>query len=136
MQHAIDISTEAHQRAWAAAADAKWEYEVDAVMAYTFKLRNADNWAYPDIVGCGENATTLHYEASQGPVKSGDLLLMDVGAEYDHYTADITRTFPVNGKFSPTRPRFIKSFTMPRNRCQGLESQERVCRKSTAPGPK
>jgi len=103
MQHAIDISTEAHQRAWAAAADAKWEYEVDAVMAYTFKLRNADNWAYPDIVGCGENATTLHYEASQGPVKPGDLLLMDVGAEYDHYTADITRTFPVNGKFSTTQ---------------------------------
>jgi Xaa-Pro aminopeptidase len=103
MQHAIDISTEAHQRAWAAAADAKWEYEVDAVMAYTFKLRNADNWGYPDIVGCGPNATTLHYTESQGPVKSGELLLMDVGAEYEHYTADITRTFPVNGKFSPAQ---------------------------------
>ena len=103
MQHAIDISTEAHQRAWAAAADAKWEYEVDAVMAYTFKLRNADNWGYPDIVGCGPNATTLHYVESQGPVKSGELLLMDVGAEYEHYTADITRTFPVNGKFSPAQ---------------------------------
>lgn len=101
MQHAIDISTEAHQRAWAAAADAKWEYEVDAIMAYTFKLRNADNWAYPDIVGCGPNATTLHYQESQGPVKTGELILMDVGAEYEHYTADITRTFPVNGKFSP-----------------------------------
>ena len=101
MQHAIDISTEAHQRAWAMAAEAKWEYEVDAVMAYTFKLRNADSWAYPDIVGCGPNATTLHYEESQGPVKLGQLLLMDVGAEYEHYTADITRTFPVNGKFSP-----------------------------------
>jgi Xaa-Pro aminopeptidase len=101
LQHAIDISTEAHQRAWAAAGSAKWEYEVDAVMAYTFKLRNADNWGYPDIVGCGPNATTLHYVESQGPVKQGELLLMDVGAEYDHYTADITRTFPVNGKFTP-----------------------------------
>jgi Xaa-Pro aminopeptidase len=101
LQHAIDISIEAHQRAWAAAASAKWEYEVDAVMAYTFKLRNADNWGYPDIVGCGPNATTLHYIESQGPVKQGELLLMDVGAEYDHYTADITRTFPVNGKFTP-----------------------------------
>ncbi len=101
LQHAIDISIEAHQRAWAAAGDAKWEYEVDAVMAYTFKLRNADNWGYPDIVGCGPNATTLHYQESQGPVKQGELLLMDVGAEYDHYTADITRTFPVNGKFTP-----------------------------------
>ncbi|HEV8430567.1 MAG TPA: aminopeptidase P family protein [Pyrinomonadaceae bacterium] len=103
MQHAIDISIEAHQRAWAAAGDAKWEYEVDAVMAYTFKLRNADNWGYPDIVGCGPNATTLHYIESQGPVKQGELLLMDVGAEYDHYTADITRTFPVNGKFTTTQ---------------------------------
>ena len=101
LQHAVDISIEAHQRAWAAAGDAKWEYEVDAVMAYTFKLRNADNWGYPDIVGCGPNATTLHYIESQGSVKQGDLLLMDVGAEYDHYTADVTRTFPVNGKFTP-----------------------------------
>jgi Xaa-Pro aminopeptidase len=103
LQHAIDISIEAHQRAWAAAGNAKWEYEVDAVMAYTFKLRNADNWGYPDIVGCGPNATTLHYIESQGAVKTGDLLLMDVGAEYDHYTADVTRTFPVNGKFSPAQ---------------------------------
>jgi Xaa-Pro aminopeptidase len=101
LQHAIDISIEAHQRAWAAAGSAKWEYEVDAEMTYTFKLRNADNWGYPDIVGCGPNATTLHYVESQGPVKSGELLLMDVGAEYEHYTADITRTFPVDGKFSP-----------------------------------
>ena len=101
LQHAIDISIEAHQRAWAAAGSAKWEYEVDAVMAYTMKLRNADNWGYPDIVGCGPNATTLHYIESQGAVKQGELLLMDVGAEYDHYTADITRTFPVNGKFTP-----------------------------------
>lgn len=101
MQHAIDISIEAHQRAWAAAGNAKWEYEVDAEMTYTFKLRNADNWGYPDIVGCGPNATTLHYVESQGPVTPGELLLMDVGAEYGHYTADITRTFPVNGKFTP-----------------------------------
>ena len=103
MQHAIDISIEAHQRSWVSAINAKWEYEVDAEVAYTFKLRNADNWGYPDIVGCGPNATTLHYIESQGPVKPGDLILMDVGAEYDHYTADITRTFPVNGKFSPAQ---------------------------------
>jgi Xaa-Pro aminopeptidase len=100
MQHAIDISIEAHQRAEAFASQAKWEYEVDAQVAFTFKLRNADNWGYPDIVGCGPNATTLHYEESQGPVKTGQLMLMDVGAEYDHYSADVTRTFPVSGKFS------------------------------------
>ena len=100
LQHAIDISIEAHERAQAFAVQAKWEYEVDAQVAYTFKLRNADNWGYPDIVGCGPNATTLHYEEVQDPVKQGQLLLMDVGAEYGHYSADVTRTFPVNGKFS------------------------------------
>ena len=103
LQHAIDITTEAHERAWVAAAEAKWEYEVDAQVAYTFKLRNADHWGYPSIVGCGPNATTLHYEESQGQVKPGELLLMDVGAEYEHYSADVTRTFPVNGKFSPAQ---------------------------------
>ena len=100
MQHAIDISIEAHQRAQAFAPQAKWEYEVDAQVLYTFKLRNADNWGYPNIVGCGPNATTLHYQESQSPVKPGQLILMDVGAEYQHYTADVTRTFPVNGKFT------------------------------------
>jgi Xaa-Pro aminopeptidase len=100
MQHAIDITTEAHERSWVGAGAAKWEYEVDALVAYTFKLRNADHWGYPSIVGCGPNATTLHYEESQGPVTPGQLLLMDVGAEYEHYSADVTRTFPANGKFS------------------------------------
>jgi Xaa-Pro aminopeptidase len=103
MQHAIDITTEAHERSWLAAGEAQWEYEVDAQVAYTFKLRNADHWGYPSIVGCGPNATTLHYQESQGRIMPGELLLMDVGAEYDHYSADVTRTFPVNGKFSPAQ---------------------------------
>lgn len=103
MQHAIDITTEAHQRAWAAAGEAKWEYEVHAQVDYTFRLRNADHWGYPSIVGCGKNATTLHYVESQGQVYPGLLMLMDIGAEYEHYTADVTRTFPVNGKFSPAQ---------------------------------
>ncbi len=103
LQHAIDISIEAHERAWAISASAKWEYEVDSEVARVFKLRNADNWGYPDIVGCGANATTLHYQESQAPCKAGDLLLMDVGAEYDHYSADVTRTTPINGKFSPAQ---------------------------------
>ena len=100
LQHAVDISTEAHMRAMATVGRANWEYEVHAEVEYTFRRRNADNWGYPSIVGCGPNATTLHYEESQGPVKMGDVLLMDAAAEYEHYTADITRTFPANGKFS------------------------------------
>ncbi|MFL6254963.1 MAG: aminopeptidase P family protein [Pyrinomonadaceae bacterium] len=103
MQHAVDISIEGHQRAQAVASRAKWEYEVEAELDYTYKRRNADNWGYPSIVGCGPNATTLHYEESQGRVKPGDLLLMDAAAEYDHYSADVTRTFPVSGKFTPVQ---------------------------------
>ncbi len=124
LQHAIDISIEAHERAWANAANLKWEYEVDAEVAYTFKLRNADNWGYPDIVGCGPNATTLHYEESQGPVTQGQLLLMDVGAEYEHYSADVTRTFPVNGKFSPVQAEIYQVV---------YDAQEAVA-KATRPG--
>jgi Xaa-Pro aminopeptidase len=100
MQHAVDISVEGHQRAQAVASRAKWEYEVEAELDYTYKRRNADNWGYPSIVGCGPNATTLHYEESQGRVRPGDLLLMDAAAEFEHYSADVTRTFPVSGKFT------------------------------------
>jgi len=100
LQHAIDITTEAQMRSMAMVGKAKWEYEVQAEVEYTFRRRNADYWGYPSIVGCGPNATTLHYVESQGEIKSSDLMLMDVGAEYDHYTADVTRTYPVNGVFS------------------------------------
>lgn len=100
LQHAIDITTEAQMRSMAMVGRATWEFEVHAEVEYTFRRRNADFWGYPSIVGCGANATTLHYVESQSPVNKGDLLLMDVGAEYEHYTADVTRTFPVNGKFT------------------------------------
>jgi Xaa-Pro aminopeptidase len=100
LQHAIDITVEALGRAMAVAGRSRWEYEVEAEVDYTFKRRHADNWGYPSIVGCGPNATTLHYEESEGAVGANELLLMDVGAEYGHYTADVTRTFPVGGKFT------------------------------------
>ena len=100
LQHAIDITTEAQMRSMAMVGKAQWEYEVHAEVEYTFRRRNADFWGYPSIVGCGANATTLHYVESQSPVRKGELLLMDVGAEYEHYTADVTRTYPVNGKFT------------------------------------
>lgn len=100
LQHAIDITIEAIMRSMAAARNANWEYEVQAETEFTFRRRNADFWGYPSIVGCGPNATILHYEDAQDPITRGSLLLMDVGAEYDHYTADVTRTFPVNGKFT------------------------------------
>lgn len=124
LQHAIDISIEAHMRAQAIAARVQWEYEVESEVAYTYKRRNADHWGYPSIVGCGPNATTLHYIESQSKVNPSELLLMDVGAEYGHYSADITRTFPVNGKFSPAQAQIYQIV---------YDAQEAVAR-ATRPG--
>lgn len=124
LQHAIDISTEAHERAMAVAGRSQWEYEVESEIVYTYKRRNADHWGYPDIVGCGPNATTLHYEENQAKVTPGDLMLMDVGAEYAHYTADVTRTFPVNGKFSKAQAEIYQIV---------YDAQEEVA-KATRPG--
>jgi len=124
MQHAINISNEAHMRSMAMASRTKWEYEVQAEVEYTFRRRNADFWGYPSIVGCGPNATTLHYQIPAGEVRSGDLLLMDVGAEFEHYTADITRTFPVNGRFTKEQKEIYQIV---------FDAQEAVA-KATRPG--
>ncbi|MBO0722912.1 MAG: aminopeptidase P N-terminal domain-containing protein, partial [Blastocatellia bacterium] len=100
LQHAVDITSEAFSRVFAAAAPGMYEYEIQAEFEYTFRRRNADYWGYPCIVGAGRNATTLHYETNQDRLDDGGLLLMDCAAEYDHYSADITRTVPINGKFT------------------------------------
>jgi Xaa-Pro aminopeptidase len=99
LQHAVDITAEAFQRAYARAVAGTWEYEIQAEFEYTFLRRNA-HWGYPCIVGSGVNATTLHYESNKSRMKDGDLLLMDDAAEFDQYSVDVTRTIPVNGKFT------------------------------------
>ena len=98
---AADITADALLRAYKTTKPGVWEYEVESVVEETYKRRNAFDWGFPSIIASGSNATTLHYEANQMQMKAGELLLMDVGAEYQFYTADITRTIPVNGKFSP-----------------------------------
>jgi Xaa-Pro aminopeptidase len=100
LQQAVDITSEAFHRIFAMAAPGLKEYEVQAEFEYTFHRRHADHWGYPCIVGSGENATTLHYITNQDELADGSLLLMDCAAEYDHYSADITRTLPINGKFT------------------------------------
>ncbi|MDX2045027.1 MAG: aminopeptidase P N-terminal domain-containing protein [Acidobacteriota bacterium] len=100
LQHAADITSEAFHRVFAVASPTMFEYEIQAEFEYTFKRRGADNWGYPCIVGAGANATTLHYITNQEPLDNGSLLLMDCASEFDHYTADITRTIPINGKFT------------------------------------
>ena len=99
LQHAVDITAEGFQRAYAVAVPGTWEYEIQAQFEFTFLRRNA-HWGYPCIVGSGVNATTLHYETNKDQMHDGDLLLMDDAAEFDGYSADVTRTIPVNGKFT------------------------------------
>ncbi len=99
LQHAVDITGEAFQRAYALALPGTPEYEIQAQFEFTFLRRNA-HWGYPCIVASGVNATTLHYETNRDSMKAGDLLLMDDAAEFDGYSVDVTRTIPVNGKFN------------------------------------
>ncbi len=99
MQRAADISIAAHQAAMRAVRPGMREYELQAAIEYTFRMHDAVP-AYGSIVGAGANACILHYVANDAPVRDGDLVLVDAGAEYRGYAADITRTFPANGRFS------------------------------------
>jgi Xaa-Pro aminopeptidase len=100
MRKAAAISAEAHRRAMQACAPGLREFQVEAVMIQAFMEGGAQNVAYPPIVGGGANGCILHYTENNAALKDGDLLLIDAGAEYEYYAADITRTFPVNGCFS------------------------------------
>lgn len=99
MQRAADISVAAHEAAMRAARPGLHEYALQAEIERVFRQNDAEP-AYGSIVGAGANACVLHYRANNAPAKDGDLVLIDAGAEYRGYAADITRTFPVNGRFS------------------------------------
>ena len=98
MQRAADISVEAHRAAMRAAHAGVHEYEVQAELERVFRLHDAQP-AYASIVGAGTNACVLHYRANAAKARAGELVLVDAGAEYRGYAADITRTFPVDGRF-------------------------------------
>ncbi|UJP05329.1 MAG: aminopeptidase P N-terminal domain-containing protein [Nitrosomonas sp.] len=100
MQRAADISVQAHQRAMQTVRPGMREYEIEAELLYTFYRHGAQAPAYTSIVAGGANACVLHYVQNNAELKSGDLLLIDAGCEVNGYAADITRTFPVNGKFN------------------------------------
>jgi Xaa-Pro aminopeptidase len=100
MRRAAEISCLAHRRAMQACRPGMKEYQVEAELEYIFHREGALGPAYASIVGGGANACILHYVENRATLKNGDLLLIDAGAEYDYYAADISRTFPVNGRFS------------------------------------
>jgi Xaa-Pro aminopeptidase len=99
MREAARIAVEAHGRAMRACRPGVLEYELEAEILHTF-VRNGAGWAYPSIVGGGDNSCILHYTENNAPLRDGDIVLIDAGAEVDGYASDITRSFPVNGRFS------------------------------------
>ena len=99
MRESARIAAEAHQRAMQACRPGMMEYELEAEILHTF-IRNGAGWAYPSIVGGGDNSCILHYTENNAPLRDGDIVLIDAGAELDGYASDITRSFPVNGRFS------------------------------------
>jgi Xaa-Pro aminopeptidase len=100
MRRAIAISVEAHNVAREMAQPGRYEYEIQAEMDYIFRKNGAQGPAYPSIVASGENACILHYTTNNRQMQDGELLLIDAGASYDYYNADITRTFPVGEGFT------------------------------------
>jgi Xaa-Pro aminopeptidase len=101
MRRAAGISAKAHVRAMQAAKPGMTEYELEAELMHEFLRQGCQAPAYNTIVGSGANACILHYVENTRVIQDGDLVLIDAGGELDHYASDITRTFPVNGKFSP-----------------------------------
>jgi len=99
LRRAAQISVGAHRRAMRFARPGRMEYEVMAEVLHEFRSHNADLSYYP-IVGGGPNACVMHYRDNDQPLRDGDLLLLDAGCEHDYYASDITRTFPVGGRFT------------------------------------
>jgi len=108
LQKAVDISVEAHREAMKSTQPGMGEYEIEAVFEYVSRKNGSQRMGYPSIVGSGANATILHYNTNEMKMNNGDLLLLDAGAEWGYYTADITRTYPVNGKFSKEQAAIYK----------------------------
>jgi len=101
LRRAIEITMEAQREAWRLVEPGINEYEVEAAIEYVFRAEGAERVGFPSIVGSGPNTTTLHYDKNRRRTEAGDLLLTDIGAEFGYYTADITRTVPVSGTFTP-----------------------------------
>ena len=100
MQKSADIASEAHIKAMINVSPGKYEYQIEGEILNYFIQNGAGDPAYQSIVAGGRNSCTLHYIANNQRLKSGDLLLVDAGCEYELYASDITRTYPVNGKFN------------------------------------
>lgn len=100
LQKAIDITLEAHRDTAAVTKPGAFEYQLQGALEYAFTRNGAERIGFPSIVGSGINSTILHYNDNRKRIDAGDLIVVDIGAEYSYYTADITRTYPATGKFT------------------------------------
>lgn len=103
LRRAIEISAAGHVAAMQATRPGRLELEIEAVIEHAFRRHGASGPGYETIVAAGAHANTLHYTAARGSLAAGELLLVDAGAEWDLFTGDITRTFPISGAFTPAQ---------------------------------
>lgn len=103
MRQAAQITVQGHLAAMRAAKNAQYEYQIQATLEAEFKRLGSPRVAFNSIVAQGENACILHYTENNAPLESGQLVLIDAGAEYHYYAGDVTHTFPLNGRFSPAQ---------------------------------
>jgi len=101
IRRAVEITSEAHREAWRVAEPGITEGELEATIEYVFRSGGAERVGFPPIVGSGPNSVILHYDKNRRTTEDGDLVVMDLGAEFGYYSADITRTIPVSGRFTP-----------------------------------
>jgi len=100
LRRAIAITVQGHMAALGVVAPGRWEYQVEAVIEEQFRWQGADRMGFPSIIGSGPNSTTLHYDVNRRAMREGELVVIDIGAEWGQYTADVTRTLPVSGRFT------------------------------------
>jgi Xaa-Pro aminopeptidase len=101
LRKAITLTTGAEREAMATIKPGVYEYEAEAVIEYAFRRGGAERLGFPSIVGSGPNSVALHYDKNRRKMEAGDVVVMDIGAEFGYLTADVTRTAPVSGTFTP-----------------------------------
>ena len=100
LRASIDATTDAQRQAAAVLKPGMWEYQLESVIEATFRRDGAERVGFPSIVGSGPNSVTLHYDKNRRQMQAGDLVVVDIGAEWGYFSADVTRTYPVSGKFT------------------------------------
>jgi Xaa-Pro aminopeptidase len=117
LEKAAHLSAEAHTQAMKATKAGMFEYEIEAILFHTFRALGAGRLGYESIVASGPNACVLHYRSNNRKLQNEDLLLIDAGAEYDFYTADITRTMPVSAKFTTAQAEIYRAVLLAQKEC-------------------